>query len=67
MTRTIESKDGKRIWTITERGGRFESRGVYITSPGYYDFRHRFFPSENDALDFCREICGPDYLERVDA
>lgn len=67
MTRTIESKDGKRIWTITERDGQFHCSGVRANGTGWDIAGHGVFFTLETALYFAESMCGLNREKPVDA
>ena len=59
MPTLIKSADGRRMWTIHDRGDRFECIGMRA-DPGEAPTiaGHHEFVTEAAAVAFCRSICG---------
>jgi hypothetical protein len=58
-SRLVESKDGKRIWTITERDKQFHCSGVRDDGAGGWTIAgHAIFLTEAAAVEFAESLCG---------
>lgn len=58
MTIAFESKDGRRIWSITEKAGGYDVNGIRFDGTGWAIAGHNQFSTLEAAEGFCRDICG---------
>ena len=64
----IESKDRRRVWTITQSAAGFDVNGIRNDNEtGWSVAGHNHFETEAGAISFARSICGLPPLERETA